>query len=36
MPKTGIFTLPMIFAAALLLSATAIVAVIRALIPAEG
>ena len=32
MPKTGIFTLPMIFAAALLLSATAIVTVIRALI----
>lgn len=30
MPKTGIVTLPMIFAAALLLSATAIVAVIRA------
>lgn len=33
MPKTGIFTLPMILAAVLLLSATAIVAVIRAIIP---
>ena len=36
MPKTGIFMLPMIFATALLLSATAIVAIIRALIPRRG